>query len=258
MNNKKSKNIFKYSYKITLSLFIITFAYLLNTSSLAGAQETNPDSLISIGKEVYNLKGCSGCHKIAGSGGDMGPDLTNEGNIVPHDAAWHKKHFKDPQSVVPNSTMPNLSLSDKEINALTAFMQSLRSVDLPKDIEGTIKLAHEKLDEARKGIDEIKKSGFNVDNLEVKYIDGWTHLETINNMIYTHNLTGVSKETEDAINLAKEIMEDVHSYKKELEHRIVQGLILIVLFVIIGVLVFIKVLTILNASEQASKAVNSK
>lgn len=245
------------SYKFILCLLIITFiSSFFIGYQFAGAQETTPDSLISIGKEVYNLKGCIGCHKIAGSGGDMGPDLTDEGNIIAHDDAWHKKHFKDPQSVVPNSAMPDMSLSDKEINALTAFMQSLRSVDLPKDIEGTIKLAHEKLDEARKGIDEIKKSGFNADDLEVKYIDGWTHLETINNMIYTHNLTGVSKETEDAINLAKEIMEDVHSYKKELEHRIVQGLILIVLFVIIAVLVFIKVLTILNASDN--KTVSSK
>lgn len=254
-NEKLSSSRNKYLIISFLFIIVIISFNSINYNPAEG-QETTPDSLISIGKEVYNLKGCSGCHKIAGSGGNMGPDLTDEGNIVAHDATWHKKHFKDPQSVVPNSAMPDLSLSDKEINALTAFMQSLRSVDLPKDIEGTIKLAHEKLDEARKGIDEIKKSGFNVDNLEVKYIDGWTHLETINNMIYTHNLTGVSKETEDAINLAKEIMEDVHSYKKELEHRIVQGLILIVMFVIIGVLVFIKVLTILNASDN--KTVNSK
>lgn len=256
MKNEKLKTTSRCRLIISFLLIVTIISCHLINFNLAGAQETNPDSIISIGKEVYNLKGCSGCHKIAGSGGDMGPDLTNEGNIVSHDAAWHKKHFKDPQSVVPNSAMPNLRLSDKEINALTVFMQSLSSVDLPKDIESTIKQAHEKLDEARKGIDEIKKSGFNADDLEVKYIDGWTHLETINNMIYTHNLSGVSKETEDAIKLAKEILEDVHSFKKELEHRIVQGLILIVLFVIIGVLVFIKVLTILNASEN--KEVSSK
>ena len=149
--------------------------------------------------------------------------------------------------------MPKMDMSDNEINALITFLMSLKSVDLPKDIEGTINSAHERLDEERKGIDEIKKSGFNVDNLEVKYIDGWTHLETINNMIYTHNLTGVSKETDEAITLAKEIMEDVHSYEKELEHRVIQGLILISLFVIIGVLVFIKVLMILNASEPSAQ-----
>ena len=254
MKNEKIKNNSYYSYAFLFCFCIVTLiSSILIKSSLAEAQGAGTDTLISLGKEVYNLKGCSGCHKIAGSGGEIAPDLTDEGNIISHDTAWHKKHLKDPQSVVPGSSMPKMDMSDNEINALITFLMSLKSVDLPKDIEGTIKSAHERLDEARKGIDEIKKSGFNVDNLEVKYIDGWTHLETINNMIYTHNLTGVSKETDEAITLAKEIMEDVHSYEKELEHRVIQGLILISLFVIIGVLVFIKVLMILNASEPSAQ-----
>lgn len=254
MKNEKLKTKGIHRYLIISFLLICTIiSFNFINYDPSGAQETNTGSLISLGKEVYNLKGCSGCHKIAGGGGEIAPDLTNEGNIISHDSAWHKKHLKDPQSVVPGSAMPKMDIPENELNALAAFLISLKSIDLPKDIEGTIKSAHERLDEARKGIDEIKKSGFNVDNLEVKYIDGWTHLETINNMIYTHNLTGVSKETEDAINLAKEILEDVHSYEKELEHRVIQGLILISLFVIIAVLVFIKVLMILNASAELQK-----
>ncbi len=210
----------------------------------AGSQVTDTADLIALGKEVYNMKGCSGCHKIAGAGGDLGPDLTNEGNIVSHDIEWHKKHFRDPQSVVPGSTMPKIDLTEMEIEALTAFMVSLKSAELPKDIEGAIRNARERLDEARKGIDEIKAKGFNVDDLEFKYAQGWTHLETINNMIYTHNLTGVYQETEAALKIAKEIMQDVHSYRKELEHRIVQAIILIALLVIIVVLVFIKLLIV--------------
>lgn len=255
MQNDSLKLKSNLSSKVLISLFIIAAVpSVLVKSGHAEVKAAGAGALVSLGQEIYNVKGCSGCHKIAGSGGELGPDLTDEGNIISHDAAWHKKHFKDPQSVVSGSAMPKLELSEKESNALTEFMQSLKSVDLPKDIEGTIKLAHEKLDEARKGIDEIKKSGFNVDNLEVKYIDGWTHLETINNMIYTHNLTGVSKETEDAINLAREIILDVNSYEKELQHRVIKGLILIVSLVVIAVLVFIKVLIV--SDERANMMTN--
>ena len=217
---------------------------LFCNTSWAESQGANPAELVSIGKEVYDRKGCAGCHRIAGSGGKLGPDLTNEGNILPHDMKWHKAHFIVPQSVAPDSTMPVIDLLDREIEAISAYMMSLKSEKLPKDIEMAIKSAHTRLDEARKGIDEVKKSGFNADNLEVKYVQGWTRLETINNMIYTHNLSGVSKETEEAMNIAKEIMHDVLSYNRELEHRVIISVTFIVLIVIIVVLVFVKVLTV--------------
>ncbi len=230
---------------ILLILFLAISVVLISTNTAYTETQTlNMDELVSIGKEVYDRKGCAGCHKIAGAGGDLGPDLTNEGNILPHNIQWHKDHFKDPSSVVPGSMMPKVDLLDREEEALAAYMISLKSTDLPKDIEVSIKTAHEKLGEARKGIDEIKKSGFNVDALEVKYAQGWTRLETINNMIYTHNLAGVSRETDDAVNITKEIMQDVLSYQKELEHRVIVSIVFIVLIVIIVVLVFLKVLTV--------------
>lgn len=228
---------------LLLSLFFPFFiAFFIPVYAEPQAPDT--ERLIALGKEVYNIKGCNGCHSIAGVGVDLGPDLTNQGNIVSHDMEWHRRHFKDPQSVVPGSTMPAMGLSDNEIEVLSAFMLSLKSEELPREIEGAIKMAHERLDEARKGIDEIKKKGFNMDDIEFKYVQGWTHIETINNMIYTHNLTGVYKETEEAMNIAKEIMQDVLFYRKELEHRVLQSLIFIVLIFVIVVLVFIKLLTV--------------
>src|SRR3989304_691317 len=135
-------------------------------------------------------------------------DLSNEGNVLPHDVQWHIRHFKNPSSVVPGSMMPKIDLLDREAEALAAYMTSLKSTDLPKDIEISIKTAHERLEEARKGIDGIRKSGFNVDALEVKYVQGWTRLETINNMIYTHNLAGGYKEPAGAVQTAKGDLQD--------------------------------------------------
>ncbi|MEK6583351.1 MAG: cbb3-type cytochrome c oxidase subunit II [Nitrospirota bacterium] len=230
--------------KLLVLFIVISSVIIFKNTTYAELQGMNTDELVSIGKEVYERKGCAGCHKIAGAGGDLGPDLTNEGNILPHNIQWHKYHFKDPSLVVPGSMMPKIDLLAREEEALAVYMISLKSTDLPKDIEVSIKTAHEKLGEARKGIDEIKKSGFNVDALEVKYAQGWTRLETINNMIYTHNLAGVSRETDDAINITREIMQDVLSYQKELEHRVIVSIVFIVLIVIIVVLVFLKVLTV--------------
>lgn len=224
---------------IAISLFTV-----FSDTAYTKTQTLNLDELISIGKEIYDRKGCAGCHKIEGTGGELGPDLTNEGNVISHDVQWHINHFKDPSSVVPGSIMPKTDLLEQEAEALAAYMTSLKSTDLPKDIELSIKTAHERLDEARKGVDGIKKSGFNVDALEVKYALGWTRLETINNMIYTHNLAGVTKETEDAINISKEIMQEVLSYQNELEHRVIVSIVFIVMIVIIAVLVFFKVLTV--------------
>ncbi len=228
---------------LILVITIYTPIFFGKTAS-ADAESLNMDELVSTGRDIYYRKGCSGCHKMAGAGGNIGPDLTNEGNVLLHTVEWHKSHFKDPSSVVPGSMMPKIDLLEKEAEALAVYLTSLKSTDLPKDIELLIKTAHEKLDEARKGVDGIKKSGFNVDALEVKYVQGWTRLETINNMIYTHNLAGVSRETEEAITIAKEIMQDVLSYQKELEHRVIVSIVFIVMIVIIVVLVFLKVLTV--------------
>ena len=224
---------------IAISLFTV-----FSETAYTQTQTLNLDELILIGKEVYDRKGCAGCHKIEGTGGELGPDLTNEGNVISHDVKWHISHFKDPSSVVPGSIMPKTDLLEREAEALAAYMTSLKSTDLPKDIELSIRTAHERLDEARKGVNGLKKSGFNVDALEVKYALGWTRLETINNMIYTHNLAGVTKETDDAITISNEIMQEVLSYQNELEHRVIVSIIFIAMVVIIAVLVFFKVLTV--------------
>ncbi len=79
----------------------------------------------SVGVDAYQRNGCSACHTIGGIGGTSGPDLTRVG--AKYDGEWHRKHFKDPQSVVPGSAMPPFAhLSDEEIEVLTNYMLSLR------------------------------------------------------------------------------------------------------------------------------------
>ncbi len=84
--------------------------------------------LITSGKRLFQERACVACHKIRGVGGAIGPDLTLVGQKR-KDPEWHLRHFKDPQSTSPGSTMPSFKhLSDEELKALTVYMLSLREV----------------------------------------------------------------------------------------------------------------------------------
>jgi cbb3-type cytochrome c oxidase subunit III len=95
-------------------------------------------------KAVFHSLGCRGCHKVAGVGGDDGPDLTRVGEkdpgqtsfrhvAEPHTiAGWLAEHFRAPATVVPGSRMPQLGLDEETIDALTLYMLSLRRSDQPE------------------------------------------------------------------------------------------------------------------------------
>ena len=102
-------------------------------------------------KAVFHSLGCRGCHKVAGVGGDDGPDLTRIGQLDPGQrsfaqvrspgwpgvgthsvAAWIAEHFRRPGVVTPGSAMPALGLDDAQIEALTLYMLSLRRSALPE------------------------------------------------------------------------------------------------------------------------------
>lgn len=90
------------------------------------------------GKALFHMLGCRGCHKIRGVGGDDGPDLTIVGNKDPGLVSfaqvrgerslsnWLKQHFRSPAAVVHGSGMPELGLSERQIDQLTFYLLSLR------------------------------------------------------------------------------------------------------------------------------------
>ena len=93
------------------------------------------DSLFLKGKQLFETRTCTSCHAINGTEyhENIGPNLThfasrkrfladmmvnNEENLK----AW----LRNPQEVKSGAKMPNLILSESEVNALTAFMQGLK------------------------------------------------------------------------------------------------------------------------------------
>ncbi len=74
------------------------------------------------GRALFQAKGCVGCHQHRevnpGSGVSVGPDLTAR----PLEPDFLRSWLKDPAAVRPGTQMPNLHLSDQEIEALIAFL----------------------------------------------------------------------------------------------------------------------------------------
>lgn len=98
------------------------------------APEPAAGSLAARGKEVFLAQPCFGCHTVKGvSQGRIGPDLTHlasrstlAGGILKNDtenlAAW----LRDPPGEKPGSIMPNLNLSEDDIRALVAYLETLK------------------------------------------------------------------------------------------------------------------------------------
>jgi cytochrome c oxidase subunit 2 len=96
---------------------------------------TPPDgSPAAAGLQIYRAGACLGCHSIRGvSAGPIGPDLTHfgsrktlAGGILPNTPENLARWLKSPTTLKPGSLMPDQKLSDAEVTALVAYLQSLK------------------------------------------------------------------------------------------------------------------------------------
>jgi mono/diheme cytochrome c family protein len=82
-----------------------------------------PASGAEYGRALFLGKGCAGCHRHAAlsepiSGPAIGPSLTG----YQADPDFLRGWLRDPQAIRPGSQMPDLNLSEGEIEALIAFL----------------------------------------------------------------------------------------------------------------------------------------
>lgn len=79
-------------------------------------------ALVSQGEKLFNNYQCLNCHLMNGKGTKTGPDLTHAGRLHP-DINWQIQHMKNPQKLVPGSTMPAYEqMKEEELRALAAFL----------------------------------------------------------------------------------------------------------------------------------------
>jgi cytochrome c oxidase subunit 2 len=96
------------------------------------ATPSTPDAVT--GAQLFTTKGCSGCHAITGiSNGVVGPNLTHfksrsvfAGSIFENTDNNLRAWLANPPAQKPGSVMPNLNLSEAEINYLIAYLDSLK------------------------------------------------------------------------------------------------------------------------------------
>lgn len=87
------------------------------------------------GEQIFLAGTCIGCHTVDGTKakGLVGPNLTHfasrqtfAGSTLPNDPKNLADWLSDPQAVKPGNLMPNLHLSDRDIQQLVAYLESLK------------------------------------------------------------------------------------------------------------------------------------
>ncbi len=89
----------------------------------------------SNGRRVFESIACVNCHTVSGTAanGRFGPDLTHlmsRDTIAAGAAANTPENLRlwirNPDAIKPGSMMPAMGLSDQDVNAVTAFLETLR------------------------------------------------------------------------------------------------------------------------------------
>jgi Cytochrome c len=106
-------------------------------------RETKGSLAVNLAKRLVAEKGCRACHVINGRGGNIGPDLTWEGDKAAEQFdytrllgqqtmfAWHVAHLREPRAIVPDTVMPNFNFTTEQVQSLAMLVMSWRKVSLP-------------------------------------------------------------------------------------------------------------------------------
>jgi cytochrome c oxidase subunit 2 len=98
-------------------------------------QQTAPGGGSPLGQRVFASTACVNCHTVSGTSanGKFGPDLTHlmtRATIASGAAAntheMLRLWIKNPDAIKPGSKMPAMGLSDADLDAVTAYLETLR------------------------------------------------------------------------------------------------------------------------------------
>jgi cytochrome c2 len=114
---------------VILVAFILAFPFYTRGDE---KKSNHKEETYEEGKELFQSKGCTGCHTI-GKGKLVGPDL--KGVTQRRSEDWLKKWIKSPDTMILTdptakellkqylTPMPNLGLTDEEVNALISYLK---------------------------------------------------------------------------------------------------------------------------------------
>jgi cytochrome c oxidase subunit II len=98
-------------------------------------QQMRPSASVSPGQRIFESTACVNCHTISGTpaNGRFGPDLTHlmsrdtiAAGAAPNTPQMLRLWIKNPDAIKPGSKMPAMGLSDQDVEAVAAYMETLR------------------------------------------------------------------------------------------------------------------------------------
>jgi cytochrome c oxidase subunit 2 len=110
------------------------FERWVKTQQQAVRQDATPSPEAEEGRHVFNSTACINCHAISGTvaNGLFGPDLTHlmsretiASGIAVNTPANVRLWIHDPAAMKPGALMPAMNLTDKDLDAVTAYMLTL-------------------------------------------------------------------------------------------------------------------------------------
>ncbi len=93
------------------------------------------DRSVEQGRRIFVSTGCMNCHTVRGTvaNGRFGPDLTHlmsrdtiASGVAPNTPESLRNWIQDPDSIKEGSLMPAMKLSDEDLDALVAYIATLR------------------------------------------------------------------------------------------------------------------------------------
>jgi cytochrome c oxidase subunit 2 len=98
-------------------------------------QQQTPQAGASVGERVFRSTACVNCHTVLGTPakGKFGPDLTHlitrdtiAAGAAPNTPERLRLWIKNPDAIKPGSKMPAMGLDDHDLDAVTAYLETLR------------------------------------------------------------------------------------------------------------------------------------
>ncbi|MGA8437881.1 MAG: c-type cytochrome [Candidatus Sulfotelmatobacter sp.] len=90
---------------------------------------------VSPGQRIFETTACINCHTVSGTvaNGRFGPDLTHlmsrdtiAAGAAPNTPENLRLWIRNPNAIKPGSLMPAMELNEQELDALTAYLETLR------------------------------------------------------------------------------------------------------------------------------------
>jgi len=98
-------------------------------------QPAQPSTVVAEGQHIFETTACINCHAVAGTVADgrFGPDLTHlmsrdtiAAGAAPNDHEHLRRWIENPETIKPGSLMPAMQLNDRDIDRVTAYLETLR------------------------------------------------------------------------------------------------------------------------------------